>query len=271
MEPKEKKFAFRPLWDAMLDMYRAFAEICDRHGLRYYIYGGTLLGAARHKGFIPWDDDFDVAMPRRDYRKFFDLYAKELPPHLRGFDFRSLTPQDKFRCMFGKVVETRDEKVAAIAKAVGLNLSGGVFIDIIPMDGMPCAALPFYWWALRRTVWRHAASLSTRPWYTRPFWRAVAALWRIPENERERGVRFEEWLMRWDYDSAPAVESYLADGRRLKMRKLSSASMGEPVYLPFEGVKMPCPREWEKYLEIIYGDWRELPPPEKRVPSHQEA
>ena len=91
----------RPLWDAMLEVYKAFAAICDKHGLRYCADCGTALGAVRHGGFIPWDDDMDIQMPRLDYEKFASLAQQELP---MGYAWI-----DRFNCRdydngFGKVI-----------------------------------------------------------------------------------------------------------------------------------------------------------------------
>lgn len=237
-------YNLRPIWDEILEIYKAFAAVCDKNGLRYYVTGGTLLGAARHKGFIPWDDDFDVVMPRPDYRKFFDICAKELPSHLRGYDFRTKLPSDNWHQMFGKVMEVRSEVVDSIANASNLMLNQGVFIDIIPIDGMPKATIPFYWWALRRSIWRHK------------------------KGSYQKDIQFEDWLMKWNYDKSPAVDDYNANGRRLKTRALSASSFGEPIMMPFDKIAVPCPQEWEKFLTLIYGEWRKLPPEDKCKPTH---
>ncbi|MBR1604027.1 MAG: LicD family protein [Synergistaceae bacterium] len=71
---------------AELDIFKAFKAICDRHNLRYFAIGGTCIGAIRHKGFVPWDDDMDVAMPYEDYKKFFEIAKTELPEHLVARD-----------------------------------------------------------------------------------------------------------------------------------------------------------------------------------------
>ena len=130
----EDPFGLRPLWDASLGIYREIAKICERHGLRYYVTDGTALGAVRHKGFIPWDDDFDMSMPRPDYEKFKKIFMAELPPHLKFVDFHN-TPE--FGLLFGKVQDCRRDKIEALEKVVGFQLSNGLFIDIFPIDGYP--------------------------------------------------------------------------------------------------------------------------------------
>ena len=72
----------KAVWKVLLDILETLIGICDRHGLQYSLIGGSLLGAMRHKGIIPWDDDIDIAMPRPDYEKLQQILPKELPPHL---------------------------------------------------------------------------------------------------------------------------------------------------------------------------------------------
>lgn len=252
-------YNLRPLWDAILDLYERFDSYCKKHGLRYYVTGGTLLGAVRHNGFIPWDDDFDVVMPRPDYGRL-----------VKGLDgegianTRLLTAEDasEWKELFAKLCETRKGVIADVQKASRLNLSDGICIDIIPIDGMPKATIPFYYWALKRSTWRHKAAKSI-------MWRVLfSVLW--GKNGKSIAA-FERWLNSYGYDSSPCVEDYNANGRRFKLRALSAESFDSPVMHDFDRVKVPMPREYEKFLRIIFGgDYMKLPPEEKRIPSHQE-
>ena len=130
----EDNYNLRPIWDATLEVYREIVKICDRHDLRYYVTDGTLIGAVRHKGFIPWDDDFDMSMPRPDYEKFIEYAKTELPVHLKFVNWRN-TPE--FHLLFGKVQECRREVVCDLEKRSGLKMSNGLFVDIFPIEGYP--------------------------------------------------------------------------------------------------------------------------------------
>lgn len=262
----KQNYNLRPLWDAILEVYKAFAEVCDRHGLRYYATGGTALGAMRHGGFIPWDDDFDLVMPRPDYIKFMETYHKELPSQYEAIDYRH---DSHYPHGFGKVREQRGNVVNEVSKASNLSLVQGIYIDIIPIDGMPKAEIPFKLWILGRMAWRRTRDLSKEPLLLRPFWWAVQKYLKVPTNNEDYRLAFEKWLCKWDYDKSPVVDDYNTNHRRLKHRILTVDSFGKPRFVPFDKIEIPVPNQVELFLEEIYGNWKELPPEGKRNPSHQ--
>lgn len=251
-------YNLRPVWDGILDLYARFDAYCKKHQLRYYVTGGTLLGAVRHNGFIPWDDDFDVVMPRPDYQRFLELLQQDVIADARVYakEFDS-----QWRYLFAKVCETREDVIERVKCESNLNLTDGICIDVIPIDGMPKATLPFYYWALKRSTWRHARKGFV--------WKILWVLLWGWENGAASFLAFERWLSSYDYDSSPAVEDYNGNGRRFKLRMLSANSFGVPVMHEFDKVQVPTPKEWEKFLDVIFGDWHRLPPVGKRVPSHQ--
>jgi len=253
-------YNLRPLWDAILDLYERFDAYCKKHGLRYYVTGGTLLGAVRHNGFIPWDDDFDVVMPRPDYKKLVEGFATDGITDARILTWKSV---EEWGQLFAKICETRTDVIARVQKASRLKLSDGICIDVIPIDGMPKATIPFYYWALKRSTWRHKESKSL-------IWRLLFSL--LWDKEESSVAGFERWLASYDYDSSPCVEDYNANGRRFKLRALDAKSFGAPIMHEFDRVSVPMPREYEKFLEIIFGNnYMQLPPLERRKPSHQIA
>ena len=251
-------YNLRPLWDAILDLYERFDAYCKKHGLRYYVTGGTLLGAVRHNGFIPWDDDFDVVMPRPDYIRLIKRFATD------GIvNTRLLIAEDshEWKELFAKLCEVRKDVISKVQEDSKLSLSDGICIDIIPIDGMPRATIPFYYWALKRSTWRHKASKN-------PIWRLLFSL--LWGKAGSSVAAFERWLASYDYESSPCVEDYNADGPRFKLRAMNAKSFGKPVMHEFDRVFVPMPWEYEKFLSIIFGcNYMQLPPIEKRVPSHQ--
>lgn len=249
-------YDLRPLWDAILALYHRFEAYCKEHEYRYYVTGGTLLGAIRHDGFIPWDDDFDVVMPRPDYMRFLREWNSTSIPNCK---LKSIESSNGWSQLFAKIIESDQTVVSSVEKASGLMLGDGICIDVIPIDGMPKATLLFYYWALKRSTWRHQRSKN-------PLWRLLLMLlWR---NDRSSSA-FQRWLASYDYDTSPCVEDYNANGRRFRMRCLSAQSFGEPIMHKFDRINVPIPSEWDKFLFCIYGpNYMTLPPQEKRIPSH---
>ena len=117
------------IWAVLLDMYLSFAEVCEKHGLKYFVVGGTLLGAIRHKGFIPWDDDFDVGMLRDDYEEFIKIAAKEINSPL-FFQTPYTDPG-----YFVSWVKIRNSTTTGISKITNhRRFNQGLYLDIFPMD-----------------------------------------------------------------------------------------------------------------------------------------
>lgn len=122
------------VWLKELECLELFRNICEKHSLTWFVIGGTLLGAIRHGGFIPWDDDLDVAMPRADYKKFLNIASKELQP---PFYLQTAGSDKEFYCGFSRI---RNAETTALihnqwtAKSKAIN---GIFLDIFPFDCVP--------------------------------------------------------------------------------------------------------------------------------------
>ena len=114
-----------------LENMRIFSELCDRHGLRYYLVGGTMLGAVRHHGFIPWDDDMDVGMPRPDYEKFITIARKEMP---QGYSFLNYKYNKNYKRYFSRIV---NDDVKIVNASNTKRIEENAWLDIFPFDGMP--------------------------------------------------------------------------------------------------------------------------------------
>ena len=240
-------YNLRPLWDALLDVYRELARICDRHHLRYYACGGTALGAVRHHGFIPWDDDLDIFMPRPDYSRFVELAQKELP---EGYAWKSIENDPSYVQLFGKVLCTKQSLVEKVMAKSRLNLLQGIYVDVLPLDGVPVRGLQLFLWLARRSIWRHLPNV-------------------LNGNQKAR-LRQQRFRAAIDFDTAERVEDSKESAKRLKRTAWTAKTFGEPVWMDFESVKMPMPHDWDEYLRGMIGlDYMQLPPPEMRVSSHQ--
>ena len=266
------EYGLRPLWEAIYDIYAEVAKVCDKHGLRYYALGGTLLGAMRHNGFIPWDDDLDLAMPRPDYDKFMALADSELPSHLKFFNWEKMPG---FPMMFGKVQETRGSIVLAMEKRLGRVLSHGIYIDIFPLDGytdknkfwiklrdaflLPIERFRMYKYgelSVRgKLAWIVGMMLSCFvPWMRRP-----ADFFRIHEKT----------LRRVDYDSSEWVADCSLSFNLFRRAPQRRVSWGVAKPHPFNGKTMMIPANPDEPLRSRFGkNYMTLPPVEDRHPTH---
>ena len=113
-----------------LELFKAFARVCEKHGLRYFLVGGSALGAIRHKGFIPWDDDIDVGMPRKDYDKFMELQSEfEGTPYF----IQNYKTDPCYVYNYGKLRDSSTTFIEYTYKNHRIN--HGVWVDIFPIDG----------------------------------------------------------------------------------------------------------------------------------------
>ena len=111
MKLGEDKFGLQQVWDGVFNVYKEFAKICEEHKLRYYVSDGCALGAVRHGGFIPWDDDLDVSMPRADYEEFLLIAESKLPPHLKIVTWRNTS---QYNALFAKIQDSREQFVREV-------------------------------------------------------------------------------------------------------------------------------------------------------------
>mgnify|MGYP003310909491 CR=1 FL=1 len=267
----EDRFGMRPLWNALLDIYKEFASVCDAHGLRYFVMEGNAIGAARHKGFVPWDDDFDVAMPRPDYERFVMIAKESLPPHLKFIDWHN-TPE--FTLSFGKIQETRREIVEGVEKEAGFMLSNGLYIDILVIDGCPSGRIPMMIYASKVFVYGAMLRFKVEQFRRetgkgRCFWlfgclMSILVPWRLTAASVRRVI--DALLRSVPFDGA---ENTWRVGGTMRLTMTFPKSIWEGVdWLEFDTLKVPLPIGWREYLQIQYGDYMRLPPLECQRPSH---
>ena len=254
-----------------LDIVRAFVQVCNDNDLTYYMVGGTLLGAARHKGFIPWDDDMDFAMPRADYERFLEGLYKQLPEHIKVDHFR-FDPSVYFYPLKlmnteVKVTERRLEKFDQVSY---------LSIDVFPVDGLPnnwlkrkLYKLKFYYYKmmigfcnvdrLRTNVKRSA--------YEKILIR-FAEVFQLNKRLSLTKIRnkYDRFLKKNSREHCDLIGDIT--GRYGFREFVPRGYFGTPKKLPFEDLELAAPARYDDYLRHIYGDYMKLPPEEDRVSDH---
>jgi len=269
-----KDYGLRPLWDELLAIFDEFARICKKHGLRYYALWGTVLGAVRHNGFIPWDDDFDVAMPREDYEKFLRIAHEELPSHYKIINWKNTS---EFHYLFAKIQDTRRDRVSSLEKDLGFMMSNGIYIDVFPIDGYTTNKYEKIAIQLRDFLLVLIGRYRIYKWGDLT-WRGRAA--RIvgmllsifvPRLNSQEAIYpiFEKTAKKFKFDASEFVGDVGLWEDVFHMPRQSRKSWGNPTPHPFEDRTIMLQENPDEYLKSRYGDNYMKPPPEKdRHPSH---
>lgn len=249
------------LWEIELQLSTVFLDICNQHGFKVWAGYGTLLGAVRHKGFIPWDDDMDFVMMRDDYDKLLYLILNKsselVLPNNYEFDITNIRAI-KFRDKNTTMKPTRWR--------YSRKISYGVWIDIISLDIAPDNLTPYKheYESLKRMIrlylngelCYYSFSKSLR-YKTRHFFcRCILKLCgtfayrkMIEDHLRADATKF----------SGERVWGYMIWSTMVELHKIkfyNKSWFNETVYLSFEGILLPCPKEYEKVLTAQYGNWQ---------------
>ena len=254
-----------------LENLRMLMEICEKNHLRYYLIGGSLLGAMRHKGFIPWDDDIDVGLPRPDYNRFVQIAKDYLPAHM---DIRTMTSDPNYKCYFTRLINNKKKIYWDHGQYTAVI---GVWMDVFPLDGLPknplLRKLQVFRVKLNKALYKFtqidyvSTNRTNRPFSERVLIR-FAQLTRIGRllNADKRLQKLDRALQRYDYDASAYAWNF--SGCYGKREIVPHIQLGGSRTAEFEGMQVSIPEAAEDYLTSIYGDYMKLPPEDQRR-SHE--
>ena len=252
------------LHNEMLLIYEEIARICEKHNLKYFVVGGTLLGAIVHKGYIPWDDDLDIAMPREDYDLFINQYSKELRP---VFFLHHTTTDPDYWLPFAKV--RKNNTVFLEEKRKNVKAHAGIYVDIFPFDYANKMNTP-----LAKIKWR----LIT---YTNNYINCKVTGLQVTSKSgailnklfdrysiEELSLKRDNWMR--SFDSGERLYYVdLAGGRRLDNSYFPINSVLPLQDLPFAQTTVRAPSDPNFYLVTLYTHKYVIIPPKEKQVTHQ--
>lgn len=257
-----------------LELIKTFVLICEKEHLMYYMLGGTMLGAIRHKGYIPWDDDADFGMPRPDYEHFLAVANKYLPD---GFALSTIDSVPGHIYYIARLVNT---KVKIKISGVAQQREDSVWIDIFPLDGFPTNGLLRKIHKAKLLLLRKMYRLSVfdrevllkikhRTWYNHL---GVAFCRHVPIqklfSQRWCWKALDSALKKYPYEKSKELLN-LTGAYQFK-ELFDKQVFGEGAFYDFEGMRLKGPVEYDFYLKQLYGDYMKPPSVDERNKHQSE-
>ena len=245
------------------EILRDVSAFCESNDIRYSLAYGTLLGAIRHKGFIPWDDDIDVIMPRKDFERFKKTY------HSDRFVFSDLSINKNHPTGMAKVYDT---KTFFFYKKT-IKRAYGLFIDVFVVDRVPDDNVVFHHWLkrIKRLITINTAkntglyniikSNNSLKWRIKN-----AALFFTPLSRAF--IQKQIVALQRKYSDTPSSKVGITVSVDNPLDTYPSNLFEEYIYVEFEGCMFSAIKDYDKWLSVCYGDYMKLPPPEKRIGKH---
>jgi len=250
-----------------LNILKEVKDICDKNNLKYYLLGGTLLGSVRHKGFIPWDDDIDICMPREDYEKFLEIAPIQLKKSYKLSNYKN---NKDYILYFSKVtnslikLKSKEKKYEEIVPA---------WIDIFPLDGMPnnilIRKIHQFNFFIKKTMLTlsnfneiNINTINTSILKKIFFWLEKYIEFSKFINSKRQLDKIDILLKKYPYENSKYVCNFMG---AYKFKEMFSKKLYDDssTYI-FEDIEVVAPRDYDFYLTQLYGDYMKLPPENER-------
>ena len=254
-----------PLQAKCLEMAEYFVQFCKENNLLCYLCGGGAIGTLRHKGFIPWDDDLDFFMPRKDYEKLAQLWPQKADSRYQ------LSKSNENYIDRNLFITIRDTQTTCIKPyQQDLDIPHGLALDVLPLDYYPAnglsrkkqviAALVYSLFCAQTIPEKHGGMMK---------WGSQALLALVPSKK----LRYKIWkkaeaeMTKYTKEESDGITE-LCSGPYYMKKKYPISSFEDALWLPFEETELPIPIGYDEYLKTAFGDYMTPPPVEKQVAHH---
>ena len=257
-----KRVSNKEIKDIALQILVEVADFCDQHGIQYFLVCGTALGAVRHDGFIPWDDDIDIGIPRPDYERFIKEYRSNC------YQLCTHHTDPKYPYAFAKVCDPKTILIENIADPCKL----GVYIDVFPIDGLPSDEkkrkkhLKLLEWDMRILGWKRI-SRNRKVGFIHKAIQNVAKPILSPVSVTVLVEKQDKDARRYSFENSEWAGHFTTAavwGNNVKPRRI----FDNAVKHKFEAYEFWIPEMYDEYLTLQYGDYMKLPPKEKQIAKH---
>lgn len=247
--------------EVMLEIMKSIHNFCVKHNIRYNMLFGTLLGAVRHKGFIPWDNDIDIGIPRPDYDRLISLLnaGEKVGEHYYHLHY---TTDENY---FYQITRICDDRTYVEPKYIRKKIKKmGVWVDIFPIDGIPdCTPAGI----LRRIRLFINKNLQNADIYAVRGKKGITNKFKLVSvkifpNAKKRNYLIDRILRATPFESAKTVGDM--EDRHEIVFPQTQDDYNAAILMPFEDAEFYAPKNWEKFLKHVYGDYMQLPPENKR-------
>ena len=248
-----------------LDTLVYFKEFCDKNNLLFYLCGGCCIGSLRTGGFIPWDDDIDILMPRDDYEKLYKLWDNDKQER-----FKLLRTDEKIFTgnIFTTIVDT--ETTCVKANQAHLDIPFGIMMDIFPIDGCPKGKFKRTMQKLNAMIYslflaqivpeNHGGIMALGSKF-------LLSIVKSPKAREKKWRNAERRMSKYKISDCEYITE-LCEGVHSMQPEYHKEWFASAVYREFEGLQMPIPVGYDPYLKKAFGDYMKLPPEDKQKPHH---
>lgn len=245
-----------------------FIDFCEKHNLRYYFTGGALIGVMRHQGFIPWDDDIDIGLPRKDFDRFHELIKEEMP---EGFGICNRYTNPDWHFAMSQFIDEESEIIIHLAEE---PRKANIWVDVFPIDGLPNNRIA-RWFRVKNILFHRylvqIANISTQVDANRKRPKSEKIILSFCKiipigkliNSNKVLNKMEKILRRSDYDKTLWCGNML--GRYREREVVKREWFGTPIKGKFENQEVFIPEDSDSILKSLYGDYMKLPPEDERI------